>query len=187
MELFPYLRGDVLSVAGGHPGVVKSLRNCPLDDGLRDERRTNYCGGEVLHCALGNQPRMRAELGTEANKIAFKFIGGMNLKSDQEHHMHQAILTIASKDRFKAEWVSWKDGKASHKVKTQTKLMPGVAVPVMEPIAVSPPIPTGRSWCSSTSIFMAMTGTVWGQVTRPAGPPGDSSPGNGSSCRKPSA
>jgi hypothetical protein len=68
------------------------------------------------YCALGNQPRMRAEPGNDLNKIAFKFIGGTNLKSNDDHHMHQATLTIVGKDRFKAEWVSCKDGKACHHV-----------------------------------------------------------------------
>ena len=66
------------------------------------------------YCMLGNQPRMRAEPGTDVNKIAFKFVGGTNLKSNDEHHMHQATLTIEGKDRLKATWVSCQDGKPCH-------------------------------------------------------------------------
>jgi hypothetical protein len=69
------------------------------------------------YCMLGNQPRMRAEPGKDVNRIVFKFIGGTNLKSNEEHHMHQATITIAGKDRFQAEWVSCKDGKPCHQVK----------------------------------------------------------------------
>jgi hypothetical protein len=68
------------------------------------------------YCMLGNQPRMRAEPGTDANRIVFKFIGATNLKSDDEQHMHQATLTIEDKDHFKSEWVSCKDGKPCHEV-----------------------------------------------------------------------
>jgi hypothetical protein len=68
------------------------------------------------YCMLGNQPRMRADPGGDVNKIAFKFIGGTNLKSNDEHHMHQATLTLDGKDRFKAEWTSCKEGKACHQV-----------------------------------------------------------------------
>ena len=68
------------------------------------------------YCMLGNQPRMRAEPGDDVNRIVFKFIGATNLKSNDEHHMHQATLTIAGNDRFKAEWVSCKDGKPCHQV-----------------------------------------------------------------------
>ena len=66
------------------------------------------------YCILGNQPRMRAEPGSDVHQIVFKFINGTNLKSDAEHHMHQATLTIESKDRFKAVWVSCKDDKPCH-------------------------------------------------------------------------
>jgi hypothetical protein len=74
-------------------------------------------GAELVlthYCMLGNQPRMRAEPGEDVNKIVFKFIDGTNLKSNDEHHMHQATLTIDGKDRFKAVWVSCKDGKPCH-------------------------------------------------------------------------
>jgi hypothetical protein len=68
------------------------------------------------YCRLGNQPRMRAEPGKDAHQIAFKFVGGTNLKSTDDQHMHEATLTIAGPDRFKSEWVSCKDGKTCHQV-----------------------------------------------------------------------
>jgi hypothetical protein len=66
------------------------------------------------YCMLGNQPRMRAEPGTDDKKIVFKFIGGTNLKSNDEQHMHQATLTFDGKDHYEAEWVACKDGKPCH-------------------------------------------------------------------------
>jgi hypothetical protein len=66
------------------------------------------------YCALGNQPRMRAEPGNNANKIVFKFFDGTNLKSADAQHMHQATLTIDGKDHFKSEWVLCQDGKPCH-------------------------------------------------------------------------
>jgi hypothetical protein len=68
------------------------------------------------YCILGNQPRMRAERGNDANKIEFKFIGATNLKSNDQQHMDHARLTLDGKDRFKAEWVSCKDGTPCHSV-----------------------------------------------------------------------
>ncbi len=68
------------------------------------------------YCMLGNQPRMRAEPSRETNQITFKFIGGTNLKSEDDQHMHEATLTIAGPDRLKAEWVACKDGKTCHRV-----------------------------------------------------------------------
>jgi len=92
-----------------------------LFPGTDHEMVTMYhLDGEALvlthYCMLGNQPRMRAEPGKDANKIEFKFAGGTNLKSNDDQHMHQATLTIDGKDRFKAVWASCKDGKTCHEV-----------------------------------------------------------------------
>jgi len=68
------------------------------------------------YCALGNQPRMRAEPGNDANKIVFKFFDGTNLKSPDAQHMHQATFVLQDKDHFKTEWVSCQEGKPCHQV-----------------------------------------------------------------------
>ena len=68
------------------------------------------------YCSLGNQPRLRAEPGTDVNKIVFKFVSSTNLKSKDDHHINGATLTLVDKDHFKAEWVSCKEGKTCHKV-----------------------------------------------------------------------
>jgi hypothetical protein len=76
-------------------------------------------GADLLlthYCHLGNQPRMRAEPGPDANKIVFKFVGATNLKSNDDPHMHQATLTIDSQDHFKAEWTLFTEGKPGHQV-----------------------------------------------------------------------
>jgi hypothetical protein len=69
------------------------------------------------YCSLGNQPRLRAEPGTDVNKIVFKFVSCTNLKSKDAHHINGATLTLDGTDHFKAEWVSCKDGKPCHQVK----------------------------------------------------------------------
>jgi hypothetical protein len=68
------------------------------------------------YCSLGNQPRLRAEPGTDVNKIAFKFVSSTNLKSPDDHHINGLTLSLDGRDHFKAEWVSCKDGKACHQV-----------------------------------------------------------------------
>ena len=76
-------------------------------------------GGDLVlthYCMLGNQPRLRAEPGGDVNKIQFKFQSCTNLKSNDDHHMNQATLTLLGKDRFKAEWASCKEGKPCHQV-----------------------------------------------------------------------
>src|SRR6516164_794382 len=45
------------------------------------------------YCVLGNQPRMRAEPTSPANRISFKFAGGNNLDPKKDKHMLEATLT----------------------------------------------------------------------------------------------
>jgi hypothetical protein len=68
------------------------------------------------YCMLGNQPRMKAEPNADPRRIAFKFAGCTNLKSNDDQHMHQATFTFQDNDHFQAEWVSNKDGKECHQV-----------------------------------------------------------------------
>lgn len=64
------------------------------------------------YCALGNQPRMKAEKGDGTKKLAFKFAGAGNLKSDQDMHMHDLTIEFLGDDHIKTSWVLYKDGKA---------------------------------------------------------------------------
>jgi hypothetical protein len=68
------------------------------------------------YCSMGNQPRLRAEPGQDANTIVFKYVSATNLKSDDDHHINGATFTLDGKDHFKAEWASCKDGKPCHQV-----------------------------------------------------------------------
>jgi hypothetical protein len=73
------------------------------------------------YCAAGNQPRMKAEPGKEANKIAFKFLDGTNLKADKGMHMHDLTIELAGDDHIKTEWVSYMDGKPGPTAKFDLK------------------------------------------------------------------
>ncbi len=42
------------------------------------------------YCVLGNQPKMIAQPGGDASKVAFKFAGGSNITSKDAQHMHDA-------------------------------------------------------------------------------------------------
>ena len=63
------------------------------------------------YCMLGNQPHMKAEGKGDDKKVAFKFTGGGNMKSDKDAHMHAVTFTFVDKDNLKAEWTHFKDGK----------------------------------------------------------------------------
>jgi hypothetical protein len=73
-------------------------------------------GPELLlthYCMLGNQPQMKASGTGEGNKVEFKFVRATNLKSENDRHMHDATFTFVDRDTLRAEWTSYKDGKAA--------------------------------------------------------------------------
>jgi hypothetical protein len=99
-------------VTAGGSAVVETLF-----PGAPHEMVTIYTvdnGDLVLthYCAEGNQPHMKAVKGGDAGAIDFKFVGGGNMKSDKDGHMHEAVFTFEDKDHVKATWVYFKDGKA---------------------------------------------------------------------------
>src|SRR5262245_6922997 len=54
-------------------------------------------GGELVmnhYCVLGNQPRMKADPKSPANKIRFEFAGGTNLDPARDKHMHEGTITF---------------------------------------------------------------------------------------------
>lgn len=65
------------------------------------------------YCALGNQPRMRAEASADANKLVFKFAGGTNIDPQKDGHMHDLTLVFVGPDRIRAEWTHFERGKPS--------------------------------------------------------------------------
>jgi hypothetical protein len=65
------------------------------------------------YCALGNQPRMRAEPPGAPNKLVFKFAGGTNIDPAKDGHMHDLTLTFIDADHVRAEWASYAKGRQS--------------------------------------------------------------------------
>src|SRR4051794_21783575 len=60
-------------------------------------------GSDLLmthYCALGNQPRMKADPKSPANQIRFKFAGGTNLDPAKDMHMHEGTLTFIDADHI---------------------------------------------------------------------------------------
>ena len=73
------------------------------------------------YCAAGNQPRMRAERGTDTDKFAFKFAGATNMKSENDMHMHEATFHFPDNDTIISEWMHYKDNKPAGAVKFELK------------------------------------------------------------------
>ncbi|TMQ32751.1 MAG: hypothetical protein E6K70_16845 [Planctomycetota bacterium] len=73
------------------------------------------------YCALGNQPHMKTKGKSDGDKVAFKFSGASNLKSDKDMHMHEVTYTFVDKDTLKAEWTHYNDGKPAGTVVFELK------------------------------------------------------------------
>jgi hypothetical protein len=72
--------------------------------------------GELVmthYCALGNQPRMKADPDSPANQIRWKFVGGTNLDPAKDMHMHEGTLTFVDADHIEFAGVAWEGGKPS--------------------------------------------------------------------------
>jgi hypothetical protein len=128
-EQLKQLAGDwVMTGADGKPGpaVTNTFRVTAagsavvetLFPGTDHEMVTIYhLDGDDLvlthYCALKNQPRLRAERSADPKKIAFKFTGGTNMKSDKDHHMHDMTFHFLDADHVKVEGCAYADGKQS--------------------------------------------------------------------------
>jgi hypothetical protein len=63
------------------------------------------------YCALGNQPRMKADPKSSPNTIHWAFAGGSNLDPAKDMHMHEATLKFIDADHIELAGVAWVDGK----------------------------------------------------------------------------
>jgi hypothetical protein len=71
-------------------------------------------GADLLmthYCALGNQPRMKADPASPPNQLRFKFAGGTNLDPAKDMHMHEGTLTFIDDDHIEFNGVAWAGGK----------------------------------------------------------------------------
>lgn len=69
----------------------------------------------VHYCAAGNQPRMKAELGGDPDRLIFRFDGGTNVDPARDMHMHDAEFTFVGPDQLHAEWQAYAGGKKDHR------------------------------------------------------------------------
>jgi hypothetical protein len=70
--------------------------------------------GELVmthYCALGNQPRMKADTKSAPNQIRWLFAGGTNLDPAKDMHRHEGTLTFVDDDHIEFSGVSWAGGK----------------------------------------------------------------------------
>jgi hypothetical protein len=65
------------------------------------------------YCALGNQPRMKADPRSPTNELIFKFDGGTNFDPAKDMHRHEGTLKFIDDDHIEFTGVAWEGGKPS--------------------------------------------------------------------------
>lgn len=63
------------------------------------------------YCALGNQPRMKADPQSPTNQIHFVFAGGTNFDPAKDKHMHEGTVTFFDDDHIEWSGCAWEGGK----------------------------------------------------------------------------
>lgn len=72
--------------------------------------------GELVmthYCALGNQPKMKADPKSPKDTIKFDFVGGTNLDPAKDMHMHGGTLKFIDDDHIQFSGEAWENGKPS--------------------------------------------------------------------------
>lgn len=75
------------------------------------------------YCALGNQPRMKADPKSAPNQIRWLFTGGTNLDPSKDLHMHEGTLTFVDDDHIEFSGVAWAGGKPAADMCATMKLV----------------------------------------------------------------
>jgi hypothetical protein len=82
-------------------------------------------GGDLVlthYCMLGNQPHLKLDPKSPANKMHFMFVGGTNLNPAKDMHMHEGTITFIDDDHIESAWVGYQDGKPAEGHKAELKL-----------------------------------------------------------------
>lgn len=73
------------------------------------------------YCAIGNQPRMAMTRKSTADTLDFDFVGGTNMKSKNDGHMHAARIRFVDLNTISGEWDYFKGGKKGGSEKFRLK------------------------------------------------------------------
>jgi hypothetical protein len=69
------------------------------------------------YCAMGNQPRLKAEKTDDPKKLVFKFVDGTNLNPAKDGHMHEGQIEWVDDDHIVTQWTGYNEGKPVHTAK----------------------------------------------------------------------
>ncbi len=73
--------------------------------------------GQVVmthYCAIGNQPKMGEQASNDGDAMSFEFIGGSNMNSEDDPHMHAMTIKFLGNDHIQANWTMYADGQPGH-------------------------------------------------------------------------
>ena len=84
-----------------------------------------HLNGEDLmlthYCALKNQPRMKVTPSSDTSRIAFTYLDGTNMASDNVQHMHSLTFDFLGEDEIKTVWSMHADGAEQSQAKFSLK------------------------------------------------------------------
>lgn len=96
--------------SGGHS--LMEMLFCGTDHGMVTMYHMDHDDLVMTHyCALGNQPAMVVVPSDQADSITFEHIGGTNMGSENDPHMHKVVFTFLGPDHVRADWVLYRDGQ----------------------------------------------------------------------------
>ena len=66
------------------------------------------------YCVAGNQPRYKARAGEAENQLVYECQGGSNIRTADDAHMHEGMLTIVDADHIRTSWRMYEKGEIVH-------------------------------------------------------------------------
>ena len=111
----------IYRVTAGGSAVIETMA-----PGSKYEMITVYHldGDKLLlthYCSAGNQPRMALTEKSSGNTLDFNFVGGTNMKSKRDSHMHSVRIRIPDANTLSSEWDHFEAGKKSSTMKFELK------------------------------------------------------------------
>jgi hypothetical protein len=109
MQTFRVTAGGTAVISTEFPGSEHEMVTLYHMDG-DDLILTHYC-------MLGNQPRMKARRDTGSSTLVFTCVGGTNMRSEDDKHMHQGTFTFVDDDHYRSEWLMHEKGEVTYTAK----------------------------------------------------------------------
>jgi hypothetical protein len=106
----------IVTVIAGGSAVLSTSRIDPHLGENESMATVFHMDGDRLlvthYCVAGNQPRLVAtSIRNQGREIEFSFLDATNLKSPEAGHMHRAVFSLDSDDRYRTRWTFYRDGR----------------------------------------------------------------------------